>query len=175
MDEIGLAQSTVSEHLRILRAAGIITAEIERPRVCYSLNTDRLLPLAGLLNAIFEKEARGELSGSICCPTPTIQNPTCLNRRKIMTRITVYDPAMCCSTGVCGPEVDPKLAQFTGDLDWLKSQGIEVRRFNLAQEPASFVENPAIKAILERSGGDELPAIVVERQGRFQRSLPRSR
>ena len=78
-----------------------------------------------------------------------------------MTRITVYDPAMCCSTGVCGPEVDPKLAQFTGDLDWLKSQGIEVRRFNLAQEPASFVENPAVKAILERTGGDELPAIVV--------------
>lgn len=71
VDEIGLAQSTVSEHLRILRAAGIITAEIERPRVCYSLNTDRLLPLAALLNAIFEKEARGELSGSICCPTPT--------------------------------------------------------------------------------------------------------
>lgn len=70
VDEIGLAQSTVSEHLRILRAAGIITAEIERPRVCYSLNTDRLLPLAGLLNAIFEKEARGELSGSICCPAP---------------------------------------------------------------------------------------------------------
>lgn len=78
-----------------------------------------------------------------------------------MTLITVYDPAMCCSTGVCGPEVDPKLAQFTGDLDWLKSQGIEVRRFNLAQEPASFVENPAVKELLERSGGDELPAIVV--------------
>ena len=77
-----------------------------------------------------------------------------------MTRITVYDPAMCCSTGVCGPEVDPKLAQFSGDLDWLRSQGIEVRRFNLAQEPASFVENPAIKSILERFGGDELPAIV---------------
>lgn len=81
-----------------------------------------------------------------------------------MTLIKVYDPAMCCSTGVCGPEVDPKLAQFTGDLDWLKSQGIEVRRFNLAQEPASFVENPAIKTLLERSGGDELPAIVMNDQ-----------
>lgn len=79
-----------------------------------------------------------------------------------MTRLTVYDPAMCCSTGVCGPEVDPKLAQFSGDLDWLKSQGIEVRRFNLAQDPKSFIENSAIKAILERSGADELPAIVVE-------------
>lgn len=78
-----------------------------------------------------------------------------------MTTITVYDPPMCCSTGVCGPEVDPKLAQFAGDLDWLKTRGVEVRRFNLAQEPANFVENAAVKAILDRSGSDELPAIVV--------------
>ena len=70
VDEVGLAQSTVSEHLRILKSAGVITGEIERPRVCYSLNPDRLLPLIGLLNAVFEKEARGELRGSICCPVP---------------------------------------------------------------------------------------------------------
>src|SRR5579883_3550179 len=57
VDEVGLAQSTVSEHLRILKAAGIITGEIERPRVCYSLNPSRLLPLAALLNAVFEKES----------------------------------------------------------------------------------------------------------------------
>jgi hypothetical protein len=68
---------------------------------------------------------------------------------------------MCCSTGICGPEVDPKLAQFAGDLDWLKAQGVEVQRINLAQEPARFVENAAVKAVLNRSGGDELPAILV--------------
>src|SRR5579875_419569 len=69
VDEVGLAQSTVSEHLRILKAAGIITGEIERPRVCYSLNPSRLLPLAALLNAIREAAAEGRLGGSICCPT----------------------------------------------------------------------------------------------------------
>lgn len=78
-----------------------------------------------------------------------------------MTTVTVYDPPMCCSTGVCGPEIDPKLAQFAGDLDWLKAQGVEVRRVNLAQEPGRFVENHAVKAILDRSGGDELPAILI--------------
>ena len=66
--EVGLAQSTVSEHLRILRAARIITGQIERPRICYGLNPDSLRPLAALLNAVFEKDSRGELSGSICCP-----------------------------------------------------------------------------------------------------------
>ena len=78
-----------------------------------------------------------------------------------MTTLTVYDPPMCCSTGICGPDIDANLAQFAGDLDWLKSQGVEVRRFNLAQEPASFVANPDVKAILDRSGGDELPAILI--------------
>lgn len=70
VDEVGLAQSTVSEHLRILKAAGLIVGEVERPRVCYSLNPDRLIPLAGLLNAVFTKASAGELNGSICCPPP---------------------------------------------------------------------------------------------------------
>ena len=70
VDEVGLAQSTVSEHLRFLKAAGVITGEIERPRVCYSLNPEALAPLAGLLNAILDRGAAGTLDGSICC-SPT--------------------------------------------------------------------------------------------------------
>lgn len=68
VDEIGLAQSTVSEHLRILKSAGVITGAVERPRVCYSLNPDSLMPLAALLNTIFMQDSRDELKGSICCP-----------------------------------------------------------------------------------------------------------
>jgi hypothetical protein len=36
-----------------------------------------------------------------------------------MTKLEVYDPAMCCSTGVCGPEVDPALVTFAADLKWV--------------------------------------------------------
>ncbi|HEX9046982.1 MAG TPA: arsenic metallochaperone ArsD family protein, partial [Verrucomicrobiae bacterium] len=44
---------------------------------------------------------------------------------KLTTQILqVFDPAMCCSTGVCGPDVDPKLAAFAADLDWVKSEGV---------------------------------------------------
>jgi len=68
VDEVGLAQSTVSEHLRILKSAAIIRGDIERPRVCYSLNPDSLLPLAGLLNCVFAKHQQGKLDASICCP-----------------------------------------------------------------------------------------------------------
>mgnify|MGYP001253133768 CR=1 FL=1 len=58
VEEIGLAASTTSEHLRILKAAGIITGRIERPRVCYSLNPDALLPLAAFLQACGGHSAR---------------------------------------------------------------------------------------------------------------------
>jgi len=88
-----------------------------------------------------------------------------------MKTISVYDPPMCCTTGVCGPSVDPKLAEFAGDLEWLKTQGVTVQRYNLAQEPERFVQNSAVKAILDRSGDEELPAILAEEtlvsSGRF--------
>ena len=88
-----------------------------------------------------------------------------------MHAITVHDPAMCCSSGVCGPDVDPRLPQFAGDLDWLKRQGVSVERLNLAREPERFLENRAVKALLESGGDRELPAIVVDgavaSQGRY--------
>jgi ArsR family transcriptional regulator len=64
VEEIGLAQSTVSEHLRILKAAGIITGEIERPRVCYSLNPAALQPLHEFLVTAGSPQ-RPRLSGRI--------------------------------------------------------------------------------------------------------------
>jgi AhpD family alkylhydroperoxidase len=76
--------------------------------------------------------------------------------------LEVFDPAMCCSTGVCGPSVDPKLAQFAADLDWLKSQGVPVERFNLAQTPAAFATNVTVKAALDKHGTDCLPLLLVD-------------
>ncbi len=78
-----------------------------------------------------------------------------------MTEIRVFDPAMCCSTGVCGPSVDPKLARFAADLAWLKSQGISVERFNLAQQPAAFATDPTVVAALEAKGEASLPLVKV--------------
>ena len=78
-----------------------------------------------------------------------------------MTNITVYDPAMCCSTGICGAEVDQQLVTFAADLDWLKSQGVSVTRINLSQEPAKFAENATIRNVLETSGVEGLPVVMV--------------
>lgn len=78
-----------------------------------------------------------------------------------MPQLEVYDPAMCCSSGVCGPSPDDRLARFSADLDWLARQGVQVRRYNLAQEPAAFAQNAQIKSLLEQEG-ETLPALVTD-------------
>jgi AhpD family alkylhydroperoxidase len=81
-----------------------------------------------------------------------------------VNQIQVFDPPMCCSTGVCGPSVDPALVRFAADLDWLKANGIAAERFNLAQQPGTFVESEVVRTALEEEGNDCLPLIVVEGQ-----------
>jgi AhpD family alkylhydroperoxidase len=81
-----------------------------------------------------------------------------------MTHIQVFDPAMCCSTGVCGPTVDPKLVKFAADLDWLKAQGVAVERFNLSQQPMVFAQDADVKASLQTQGEGALPLIKVDGQ-----------
>ncbi|MCX6903979.1 MAG: arsenite efflux transporter metallochaperone ArsD, partial [Verrucomicrobia bacterium] len=79
-----------------------------------------------------------------------------------MKRLDVYDPAMCCSTGVCGPQVNPVLVRFAADVVWLQDQGAEVRRFNLSQNPAAFVENEQVKRALTEKGEGALPLLLVD-------------
>ncbi len=78
-----------------------------------------------------------------------------------MKNLEVFDPAMCCSTGVCGVNVDPVLAQFSADLKWVEEQSVLVRRYNLSQEPQAFAANPAVVKEME-AGMDRLPILVVD-------------
>jgi len=76
--------------------------------------------------------------------------------------VQVYDPAMCCSSGVCGTTVDPLLARFAADLEWLKAQGVNVERYNLAQQPGAFVANAVVKRALDDGGPESLPFVLVD-------------
>ncbi len=78
-----------------------------------------------------------------------------------MSKLKVYDPAMCCSTGVCGPQVDMTLVGFAADLDWLKRQGVEVERYNLSQQPAAFVANSVVSEEVRRDI-NVLPILLVD-------------
>ncbi|BBL58898.1 arsenite efflux transporter metallochaperone ArsD [Methylomonas koyamae] len=79
-----------------------------------------------------------------------------------MTTIQVFDPSLCCSSGVCGVDVDQQLVEFATNVDWAKQNGVTIERFNLAQQPMAFAENPVVKAFLESSGAEGLPLILID-------------
>jgi hypothetical protein len=88
--------------------------------------------------------------------------PLNFNQLSPMKTIEIYDPAMCCQTGVCGNDIDPKLIQFASDLEWLKQQGVSVSRFNLAQQPAAFAASGTVNGALKSFGTDCLPLLLVD-------------
>jgi len=79
-----------------------------------------------------------------------------------MANIQIFDPALCCSTGVCGVDVDQQLVSFSADVDWAKQSGAQIERFNLAQQPMAFADNAIVKGFLQRSGQEALPLILVD-------------
>ncbi|MBX3617293.1 arsenite efflux transporter metallochaperone ArsD [Nitrosomonas sp.] len=81
-----------------------------------------------------------------------------------MATIQVFDPASCCSSGVCGTDVDQALTAFSADVDWLKQHDVAIERFNLAQQPTAFADNAIAKAFLERSGAEALPLILIDNE-----------
>ncbi|HDR4712590.1 Arsenical resistance operon trans-acting repressor ArsD [Bacillus paranthracis] len=79
-----------------------------------------------------------------------------------MKKIEIFDPAMCCSTGVCGPSVDPELIRISVAVNNLKNKGIDVTRYNLASEPDTFANNVVISQLLTDKGPDVLPVTLVD-------------
>jgi AhpD family alkylhydroperoxidase len=89
-----------------------------------------------------------------------------------MASIQVFDPALCCSTGVCGVDVDQKLVDFAADVDWAKQNGADIERFNLAQQPIAFAENPVVNAFLQHAGAEGLPLILLNGEIALSGSYP---
>ena len=77
-------------------------------------------------------------------------------------KIQVFDPPMCCSSGVCGPALDPDLVRFAADLDWLMRQGVEVERYNHSLQPAAFAGTQVVREALSKEGNDCLPLTTVD-------------
>ena len=88
-----------------------------------------------------------------------------------MSSIQIFDPALCCSSGVCGTEVDQALVTFAADLAWAKEQGVAIERFNLALQPMQFAETPAVSAFLTHARGGGVAAGAGGGAGGVDRSL----
>ena len=79
-----------------------------------------------------------------------------------MSAIRVFEPALCCNTGVCGPELDQSLVDFTADLTHLQTQGVDIARHNLANDPMAFASDESARAFLQVAGSDGLPLTLVD-------------
>lgn len=84
------------------------------------------------------------------------------SRRFLMPVIRVFEPALCCNTGVCGPDLDQELVDFTAAVNALKAQGVDIHRANLASEPAQFAEHPVVVKFLQAAGSEGLPLTLVD-------------
>ena len=89
-----------------------------------------------------------------------------------MKKIEIYDPAMCCSTGICGHSVDPELIRISAVIHNLKNKGFNVSRFNLSSEPNAFVTNQTINRLLAEKGPNILPVVIVDGQAVKEQSYP---
>ena len=79
-----------------------------------------------------------------------------------MKTIKIYEKPMCCSTGVCGPQVDTVLLRFASDIEWLRSQGYPVARYNLAHQPQAFLDNPEVQRAIKEQGTEVLPLVLID-------------
>jgi len=79
-----------------------------------------------------------------------------------MVKMIIFDPAMCCSTGVCGPAIDPELLRISTVLSNLEKNGVKVERYNLSNNPQVFIDNKTINEILNKDGIDSLPVTMVD-------------
>lgn len=79
-----------------------------------------------------------------------------------MTKVEIFDPAMCCPTGVCGPSVNPDLARVASAVYSLQKRGKDVERYQLTSDPGKFAGNPKVSRLLEEKGNDALPIVLLD-------------
>ena len=79
-----------------------------------------------------------------------------------MKTMQIFEPAMCCPTGLCGVKVDPELLRVSAVLNTLKQNGVAVQRFNLSNAPQEFVNNKTVAAYVRKFGPNGLPVVLVD-------------
>lgn len=79
-----------------------------------------------------------------------------------MKTIEIFDPAMCCPTGLCGPNINPNLMRIAAAVQFLQKQGVDIKRHNLRDEPQLYVSNAVVNGYLQEKGAEGLPVVLVD-------------
>ena len=89
-----------------------------------------------------------------------------------MKKIEIFDPAMCCETGICGPSIDQELLKVATLIQALKDKGADISRYGLANNPQKFVENKVVNELLQTEGAEVLPLVLVDGKVAKKKAYP---
>ncbi|URZ18583.1 arsenite efflux transporter metallochaperone ArsD [Clostridium felsineum] len=89
-----------------------------------------------------------------------------------MSKIEIFDPAMCCSTGVCGPSINKELLRVATVINNMIKKGFNITRHNLSSEPQAFIDNKKINEYLNSEGAEVLPITLVDGEVKKLKEYP---
>jgi hypothetical protein len=89
-----------------------------------------------------------------------------------MKKVEFFEPAMCCESGTCGPNVDPELLRIKGIVALLGKNGIAIERHNLAKDPQAFLKNSDVQNLITQYGAEALPITIVEGKALWAYGFP---
>jgi hypothetical protein len=87
-------------------------------------------------------------------------------------KIEIFEPALCCASGICGPEPDKALIELQNVVQTLTAAGIDVKRYAINQAAIAFVSNPVVKQFIRTEGTDKLPLTLIDGQIIKKKSYP---
>jgi len=75
--------------------------------------------------------------------------------------IEIFDPPMCCPTGLCGPTIDQELLDVSEMIHQLQTNGLRVERYQMTTHPGKFTENPQVMGLIREKQMAALPITMV--------------
>lgn len=87
---------------------------------------------------------------------------TTLADSPIPVRVELFDPPLCCPTGLCGPTLDETLLDVNEMVLALKAARIGVERYQMASHPHIFLKHPDVMRLVRERGMEAFPITVVE-------------
>lgn len=78
--------------------------------------------------------------------------------------VALFDPPMCCPTGLCGPSLDQMLLDVNEMIMVLEEQGLCVERYQMTSHPQKFIKNEDVMRLVREKQMEALPITLVHEQ-----------
>lgn len=79
-----------------------------------------------------------------------------------MMKLEIFEPSLCCESGLCGPEPDKVLIDLQNTIQLLKKVGVETKRYAINQAPLVFVQNSNVRDFIKANGPGKLPLVLLD-------------